>query len=121
MKMKKIAFKNKNSLKHRRRIFTISEQTDSKDCTTLTHKRFIYVIDKKVDGKINAANKEKKPHFYVIKIHDSKKKIEKFYFWVKGSMYVIRDRRRFRVHYRHSLKIDIQWKDKMASFNLFSQ
>jgi len=109
--MREIAYKHLTSPKHKRKIISLSERSDSQECRTTTHKRFIYVVKEMPQGE-NSPNT--RPQFYIHKVQNVKTKTEKFSFRVKGLMSITREGQNFLVRYSHSLNVNIAWKNKLS-------
>ena len=111
--MRKILYKKKQSIPHRRKCITIDEKAEDKDCKTHVRKNFIYIV-----RKIKKTQKKfAEPEVYIKKTFDSKSCVEGFSFRVKGSFNINRVRNTFNVDFCHTLKIDIKWKNKTFSPN----
>ncbi len=109
--MKTIEYKKRHSIKHRRKVISINENNEDKDCKTHVHKSFVYVV--KEVPHITEALPE--PHVFIRKKFDSPTQRESFAFKVKGAFYINRGRHVFKVNFCHALRIDIAWKYKIFS------
>ena len=108
--MTEILYKNLTSQKNHRRAISVSERSDKKGYLTHVHKVFIYVIEKEVDK----ADELSEPVFHIVKCRDTKEKKERCYFRVKGFFYLMQQHKFLKVHFCHSLKIDINQKTSPA-------
>lgn len=106
--MKQVLYKKRQSLKNRRKMIRLSERSEDKDCKTHVCKNFVYLVQRVsfIEGGMVL------PQVYIKKSYDSKQKMERFSFRVKGSFYIRRDRVLLKVHFCHSLRIQIYWKSK---------
>ncbi len=108
--MKEILFKKKIDLTNRIKSFSISSDSEDKECKTHVEKSFLYNVllaDKTEDLE--------PPQIHIKKSIDTAKKLEKFNFQVKGSFYMTRDRVLIKVDFHHTLNIEIVWKTKIFS------
>ena len=109
--MRHILYKKRQSIKNRRKVISINEHTEDKECKTNVRKSFAYVV--------SLANPDEKtliePQIYIKKSFDSKSQVEKFSFRVKGAFYMNKERYTLKVDFCHTLKIDISWKNKVFS------
>ncbi|OGX06039.1 MAG: hypothetical protein A2Z88_02870 [Omnitrophica WOR_2 bacterium GWA2_47_8] len=103
--MREILYKKRQSLAKRRKVISICESSQEKEYKTRVKKNFIYLVTK--ERQINPQLAE--PHIYVTKQINSKKKEEKFFFRVKGAFYMAQEDCLYKVDFRHSLNILIQW------------
>ena len=109
--MKKVLYKKRQSLKHRRKVIAMHEFCEDQDCRTHVRKSFVYIVTSAHHGESPVES----PQVYVRKFYDTKLHHEKFSFRVKGAFYMTKDRAIFRVDFCHTLKIDIHWKNKIFS------
>ena len=92
-------------------MISLSEKSEDKDCKTIVRKHFVYIV-----SKVNAMEEQlPPPNVYIKKTFKTKQKIENFSFRVKGNFYLTKDRSIFLVGFCHSLKINIEWKQKDIS------
>ncbi len=108
LKMREIQYKNLTSPKNGRRVISVSEINQNKDCCTHVHKAFIYLARKEEKQQESVTQ----PVFHIFKSFNTKTKVEKFYFRVKGMFYVVKDIAVYTVYFCHSLRIDITHKAK---------
>ena len=109
--MKQILYRRKQSLKNRRKMISINEHAEDKDCKTHVRKSFAYIVTQAKGQEGNVQD----PEIHINKFLDTKKHIEKFSFRVKGSFLMTRDRTSFKVDFCHTLRIDIEWKKEAFS------
>lgn len=109
--MRTIEYKKRHSLKHHRKVISINENNEDKDCKTRVHKSFVYVVR----NVARATDPLKEPHIFIRKRFNSKTREENFSFKVKGAFYMTRDRGLFKVDFCHALRIAIEWKDQIFS------
>ena len=106
--MREILYKNLTSPKNGRRVISVHETNENKDCFTHVHKAFIYLVRKEEKQEESVP----KPIFQIFKSFNTKTKAEKFSFRVKGIFYVVKDVSVYTVYFCHSLRIDITHKFK---------
>jgi len=107
--MREILYKKMTSGKDKRKLMSIIERSEDKECKTYIRKNFIYIV--------SAADKVEEvpdPEIFINKCRDSKTQIEKFSFKVKGVFYITKDERIAKVRFCHNLHIDLTWKTKVA-------
>lgn len=109
--MKKILYKRNKNVKKGTKCFSISQKTEDKECVTLIKKNFMY----KVSPSKDLNPKVEPPRIDIVKGFDTKKKVEKFEFNVKGCFYMMHERMLVKVSFQHSLKIKLVWKSKIFS------
>jgi len=109
--MREIAYRKKQSLKNRRKVISITENSEDNECKTMVRKSFVYILTevKHVEDDLG------KPEIFIRKSFNSKLKKEKFNFRVKGGFYMTQDRDVFKVDFCHTLNIHIDWKGKVFS------
>ena len=109
--MREISYRKKQSLEHRRKMISIHECSEEKDCATSVRKNFIYILT-----RVGAVSQPaEKPEIFIRKSLNTCLREEKFSFRVKGSFFMARHRDIFRVDFCHTLRIDIVWKQKAFS------
>lgn len=108
--MKNILFKRRNDLKHRIKVLSIRQQTEDAENKTFIVKNFIYKVTvvESMETKIDA------PEIFIRKVCDTKNKLEKFTFRVKGSFYMPYQRYIVHVQFQHRLNIQIHWKKSFS-------
>ena len=109
--MKTIEYKKKYSLKHRRKVISINENNEDKDCKTYVHKSFVYVVVQVPQMSEPLGE----PHIFIRKNFSTQSQQETVFFKVKGAFYINRGRDIFKVHFCHALRIHIAWKHKIFS------
>jgi hypothetical protein len=109
--MRDILYKKRESLKHRRKVISITEHSEDGQCRTAVRKSFIYIVTHADD----VSKATGKPEVFIRKVIDNKRLEEKFCFRVKGCFYMTRDRFILKVEFCHTLHIDIVWKNKVFS------
>jgi len=103
IEMRELLYKNLTSLSKGRKIIAISEEAQKNGFLTRTSRRFIYVIKDTPNLRASLTA----PRFYILKIHDSKNKKERFIFKAKGNFYVVNNNQVRLVYFCHSFKIDL--------------
>ena len=111
LQMRNITYKKKQSLEHRRKLISICENSEDKECKTYVRKSFVYIVSKAESAEEQPAA----PEIYIKKRFDTKSLTERFSFRVKGSFYLTQDRNLFKVNFCHTLRINIIWKSKIFS------
>ncbi len=111
--MRTIEYKKRHSLKHRRKVISMNENIEDKDCKTRVHKSFVYLVAPAAEVREALPA----PQIYIRKRFNSKTKEENFAFKVKGAFYMTRDRGVLKVDFCHALRISIVWKNKIFSPN----
>ena len=109
--MKKIMHKKVTSLREKRKVVSISESAENKQCKTQVRKCFIY----KVLEAERIEQELPKPNICLKKAFNSKTIEERFSFRVKGYFFITHKRFYYKVHFCHSLYISILWKSKKFS------
>lgn len=110
--MRNIIYKKKQSLEHRRKLISICENSEDKECKTYVRKSFIYIVSKAE----TAQEHPNPPEVFIKKRFDTKSLTERFSFRVKGTFYLNnQDRQLLKVNFCHTLRINIIWKSKIFS------
>lgn len=109
--MKDIQYKKRLNKNKNLKSFTIHQKNEDKKCITKIRKGFLYNICENFDENTDLQS----PEIYIKKHFDSKKRVEDFSFRVKGYFFIKQNRRLLKVIFRHSLKINMQWKSKIFS------
>lgn len=110
--MKKICFKRNKDLKRGTKFLHIISKSENHESLTVVRKGFYYKVTKATEGEQPITP----PEVFIRKAFDTRQRIEKFSFQVKGTFYMSHDRYLMRVDFHHSLNIKIVWKKK----NIFS-
>ncbi|MDE2221512.1 MAG: hypothetical protein KGK03_00395 [Candidatus Omnitrophica bacterium] len=108
--MRDITHKQTAILDGRGKVITLREHTDEKECVTDVRKNFIYVA-----AEVPMEERPAAPKVYIKKSFDSVTRDEKFFFRVKGILYVNHCRRVMQVAYCHTLRINLHWKVKTST------
>jgi len=101
--MRQIMYKYLTSAENRRRVISVSDRSENKNAFTHVHRTFIYVVSKELES----VEELPAPVFFITKHTNTKTRVEKFFFRVKGIFYVLRDNRYLLVHFCHSLRVDV--------------
>jgi hypothetical protein len=110
--MRNIIYKKKQSLEHRRKLISICENSEDKECKTYVRKSFIYIVSKVEAVEANP----NPPEVFIKKRFDTKSLTERFSFRVKGTFYINNaERHLMKVNFCHTLRINIIWKSKIFS------
>ncbi len=110
-RMRQIEYRKRHSLKYRRKLISIRELAEDKECCTKVQKSFIY----KIKNLGYSTVVDSCPQIFVRKHIDNKNQVEHFHFKVKGSFSLKQGRYAYMVEFCHILKINIYWKDKIFS------
>ena len=101
--MRDILFKNLTSIDGRKRKIASSEVIDQNGMRSIIHRHFVYMLQ-----EVKKSQLEKPlPYLYVLKEKNTKGFTEKFFYRIKGSMYVILNKKLCLILYMHSLKINL--------------
>ena len=111
LEMRNITYKKKQSLEHRRKLISICEHSEDKECKTYVRKSFIYIVSKAE----TIEDQPKPPEVFIKKRFDTKSLTERFSFRVKGAFYINQERSLLKVNFCHALRIHIVWKSKLFS------
>jgi hypothetical protein len=111
LNMRNITYKKKESLEHRRKLISICENSEDKECKTYVRKSFIYIVSKAQEAEAMP----NPPEVFIKKRFDTKSLVERFSFKVKGSFFINRDGKLLKVDFCHTLRINIIWKSKIFS------
>lgn len=109
--MREILYKKRQSVKHRRKVISIYERAEDKECKTYIRKSFAYIVSLADKSQSSAQD----PEIYIKKYYDSKTQTEQFSFKVKGSFFMTKERYVLKVEFCHTLRILIAWKSKVFS------
>lgn len=101
--MLELQYKNLTSVEKGKKIISICEESQKNGFLTRTYKKFIYLVKDTENLRASLVQ----PRFYILKIHDSKNRKERFIFKVKGSFYVVSNKQIRVVYFCHSFKIDL--------------
>ena len=101
--MVELQYKNLTSVEKGRKIISILEESRKNGFLSRTHKTFIYMVKDTANLRASLAQ----PRFYILKVHDSKTRKERFFFKVKGSFYVVNHNQVRVVYFCHSFKVDL--------------
>lgn len=104
--MKKILYKRRNNPQKHFKNLSICTFSEDAQCFTRVHKGFRYQVRPAVAVK----PKVEAPQIFIKKQCDSRRKMEKFRFEVKGCFYMTHERMLVRVDFHHVLNIRILWK-----------
>lgn len=106
--MKKICFKRNKDLKKGTKFLHIISRSEDQESLTVVRKGFFYKVSKMNEAEQPVTS----PEVFIRKFFDTRQRIEKFSFQVKGTFYMSHDRFLMRVDFHHSLNIKIVWKKK---------
>jgi hypothetical protein len=109
--MKKVLYKRKVDFKERTKELSLSSRTEDAQSVTQVQKGFLYTVTPVQEAK----EVPSQPEISIFKEFDTKKRIEKFKFEVKGFFYLDHGRSLVKVDFKHKLDIYIKWKTKNFS------
>lgn len=109
--MKKLLYRTDKDLDKRFKTMSIIQESEDEDSTTVIKKEFSY----KVDEAEYSYEENAKPRVDIIKSMDTKLRLEKLHFIVRGAFFVNHNRRLVKVNFKHSLNIKIYWKKEIFS------
>lgn len=101
--MREILYKNLTSAKKGRRAISVCERSQNKDCSTRVQRTFVYVIRSGVLSR----KESPQPIFNIVKTFNTKTRMERFYFRMKGIFYVLQNDYFLEINFCHSLRIDV--------------
>ncbi len=101
--MRDLVFKNLTSQDKKRRVLASSEIMNKKGVQSVIQRHFICLVKEVPDTK--AA--KPLPQLYVAREHNSFKQAERFFCKLKGSVYVICEKKLYLIAYLHSLNITL--------------
>lgn len=101
--MRNLVFRNLTSRDRRRKMISSQEVINKPGVRSVVQRHFVCIL-KEMQGE--AAHRPA-PYLYVLKEHNSKDRIEKFFCKIKGNMYVVNNNKLFLVLFMHSLKISL--------------
>ncbi len=109
--MKRLLFRKRMDAKKQIKVLCFGQKFEDSESKSQVRKNFSYKLHKSTD----LTQQEEAPEVFIRKAFDSKNGIEKFNFQVKGYYYITHKRVLFKVHFRHTLNIKVQWKSKAFS------
>lgn len=112
--MRELLFKNLTSLQRKRKIISISDSSLRDGYLAHTERHFIYMVK---EAK-NLRQDLERPDLHILKVHDSKQKMEKLFFKVKGSFFVVTNNCLYIVNFCHSFKIELHDVTHQAPTNM---
>ncbi|MDD4894469.1 MAG: hypothetical protein PHW54_04050 [Candidatus Omnitrophica bacterium] len=101
--MRDLLFKNLTSESKKRRILSSSETIDKQGIRSIIHRHFICLVKEITDKQLS----KPEPYLYVLKERNTRDRLEKFFYRVKGSIYAVHNGQLFLVLFMHSLKISL--------------
>jgi hypothetical protein len=102
-KMRDLLFKNLTSVDNKRKVLACAEIVDSAGVRTIVRRHFIYMV-KEIKQK---PAKMDEPYLLVEKVHDTKRRIERFFCKMKGSMIASYSNRLYHIRFMHTLNITL--------------
>ncbi len=109
--MNKLLLEKNIDLGNRTKALAVSQKVEDADSITHIRKSFVYKLFYVQEQEPLAEH----PEVVIRKIVDTKRRVEKFSFYVTGFFYMNHKRMMLKVGFRHTLDIDILWKDKNFS------
>ena len=101
--MRDLLFRNLTSLDRKRKILSSSEIFDKSGVRTTVRRHFMYIVKEVREGEVA----KQSPCLFILKHRDTKKRTEKFFCRMKGSVYAISNNRIYLITFMHSLKISL--------------
>ena len=99
--MRDLVFKNLTSTDRKRKILASYEVSDKAGIRSVIQRHFIYMVKEVEHGQLERPQ----PYLYVLKKHNNRQQIEKFFCRLKGSVCVVSRSRLYMIYFMHSLKI----------------
>lgn len=100
--MRDVLFRNLTSLDRKRKILASSEIFDKSGVRTVVRKHFVYMVK---ELPLDLKFEKQPPYLFVLKVKNTKEKVEKFFCRIKGSVYAISQDKAYLINFTHSLKI----------------
>jgi hypothetical protein len=101
--MRDLLFKNLTSLDRKKKVLACEEIIDNAGVRTIVRRHFIYMV-REIPQKPDKADE---PYLSVIKVRDSKRRIERFLCKMKGSIVASYNNRLFHIRFMHTLHINL--------------
>jgi hypothetical protein len=101
--MRDLLFKNLTSPDRKRKVLACEEIIDNAGVRTIVRRHFIYMV-REIPQKPAKADE---PYLSVIKIHDRKRRIERFLCKMKGSVIASYNSKLFHIRFMHTLNINL--------------
>jgi hypothetical protein len=102
-KMRDLLFKNLTSVDNKRKVLACAEIVDSAGVRTTVRRHFIYMV-REIAQK---PAKMDEPYLLVEKVHDTKRRIERFFCKMKGSIIASYNNRLYHIRFMHTLNISL--------------
>jgi len=101
--MRDLLFRNLTSADRRRKVLACAEIIDNAGVRTIIRRHFIYMAQEiqKPPSQVD------KPYLKVVKLRNSKSRIERFFCKMKGSIVATYDNRLFLIKFMHTLNINL--------------
>lgn len=109
--MKRLMFRKRMDAKKRIKVLSFGQKFEDAESKTHVKKNFSYKLFKSSD----LTPEQDAPEVNIRKAFDTKNAMEKFNFQVKGHYYVTHNRVLYKVFFRHTLNIKVEWKNKAFS------
>ena len=100
--MRKMVFRNLTSDNRRKKIIATSEVADKEGVRSHIRRHFICMV-----REVQDTNSRPAPSVYVLKEHNSRKQLEKFFCRIKGSVYAQHQGKLYLIIFAHSLSITL--------------
>jgi len=100
--MREMVFRNLTSGDRRKRIIATSEVADKEGVRSFIRRHFVCMV-----REVQDTNERPAPSIYVLKEHNSRKQLEKFFCRIKGSVYAQHQGKLYLIIFAHSLSITL--------------
>lgn len=105
--MKELLHKRRRDLDRGTKLITINSRSEDKESSTRVRKSFLYHVTKSEMTQAAVCQ----PQIFIRKSFDTKHKIEKFCFQIKGCFFTTNGDLVAKVYFHHCLNVQISWKD----------
>jgi hypothetical protein len=102
--MKDMLMKNLTSQDHRKKILFSKETSDENGVRVTIHRHFIYLI-RNVDKEPQTEDPRRTVN--VLKYHNSKEHVDKFFCRVKGTIYAVANGRVYHIFFLNSFRLEM--------------
>ena len=101
--MRDLLFRNLTSVDHKKKVLACAEIIDNAGVRTTIRRHFIYMI-KEIAEKPSQVDQ---PYLKVVKIRNSRRRIERFFCKMKGSIIASYNKKLFLIKFMHTLNINL--------------
>ncbi len=100
--MREMVFRNLTSGDHRKRVVATSEIADKEGVRSSIRRHFIYIVK-----EVEDMNSRPQPAVHVLKEHNNRKQLERFFCKIKGSVFAQHNGKLYLIIFAHSLSITL--------------